>query len=296
MKLAVGFFDGIHLGHRRILADADAVLTFRTHPTTILAPNNVPTFLMTSHTRLSTLSEIVTRHQNDQRHESGDDLKNVTALDFTSELAAQSPEAFAKRLRTDFPNLTTIHCGANWTFGAHGAGNPDFLRSQGFQVNVFPYASYDGKPVSSTRIRAALSAGECKAATAMLGSPWQMEGVIVAGKGLARKMGFPTINVRPFPGLVHPPHGVYAVDTQFGHGIANYGIAPTMGDAAWNEPVLEVHVFADDVPVVTGAKIFISLIGFIRPEKKFTSIADLTAQISRDIVAAQNTHLNYIGT
>ncbi|MGN0845932.1 MAG: bifunctional riboflavin kinase/FMN adenylyltransferase [Kiritimatiellia bacterium] len=279
MNLAVGFFDGVHLGHRRILAQADAALTFRAHPATVFAPARAPALLMTCNTRLATLAAVLAK--------SPSAPGAVRALEFTPELSAQPPEDFADWLRATYPELETVLCGANWTFGAGGAGTADFLRARGFRVEVVPYVERSGGPVSSTRVRAAVHAGELELAAEMLGCPWAMEGVVARGKGLGRKLGFPTLNLLPAAGLVRPPHGVYAVATPWGPGIANYGVAPTMGDRAWTEAVLEVNVFADAVEAPVGASLLVEMKRFIRPERRFASLDELQAQIARDVAACR---------
>ncbi len=276
MNLAVGFFDGVHLGHRRILARADAALTFRNHPTTVFAPGRTPALLMTCAARLDMLAWVL---------KGGD--ASVRALDFTPELAAQSPAGFADWLRATYPDLETVFCGANWTFGAGGRGNADFLRARGFQVEVVPYVELDGQPLSSTRVRTAVVAGDLTAAAEMLGRPWALEGTLVAGKGLGRALGYPTLNIRPASNLVRPPCGVYAVETPYGRGIANYGHAPTMGDQSWSDPILEVHVFVQEVSAVPGGALAVEMLRFIRPERHFDSLEELKAQIARDVILAK---------
>ena len=279
MNLAVGFFDGVHLGHRRILARADAALTFRNHPTTIFAPERAPRLLMTPEDRLAAISSAL-------RTPGG----AVRALAFTSALAAQEPAAFADWLRAEYPDLDTLLCGPNWTFGARGAGDADFLRARGFRVETVPFAEQDGGPVSSTRVRAALASGDLARATALLGRPWRALGTSVPGKGLGRTIGFPTLNLRLADGLVSPPFGVYAVDTDLGRGVANWGLAPTMGEQAWTAPVMEVHLFAPPSgasPGPDGAH-WIDLRAFLRPERTFPSLAELQAQIARDVEQARN--------
>ena len=278
MNLAVGFFDGVHLGHRRILSRADAALTFRNHPMTVFAPERAPRLLMTPGTRLQAIASAL-------RSDGG-----VRALDFTPALAGQEPAAFADWLRTAYPDLDTLLCGPNWTFGAGGAGDADFLRSRGFRVETVPFAELDGRPVSSTRIRASLAAGDLSHATALLGRPWRALGTSVSGKGLGRTIGFPTLNLRLADGLVSPPFGVYAVDTDLGRGVANWGLAPTMGEQAWTAPVMEVHLF--DSPSVVSPEPesphWIDLRAFLRPERTFPSLAELQAQIARDVEQARN--------
>ena len=267
MNLAVGFFDGVHIGHQCILAHADAALTFTNHPATVFAPSRAPRLLMTVEERLAAIS--------------AQGVGRVVACDFTRALAAQSPGAFADSLRRDFPDLDGVFCGPNWTFGAGGTGTADTLRALGFNVTVVPFAVWRGEPVSSTRIRAALGEGDVSAAAAMLGRPFAASGRIIPGKGAGRTIGFPTLNVAPALGDLPLARGVYAVDTPIGRGLANWGVAPTMGDRAWPEPVLEVHLLAVP-PAPPPATLRVAFMAFIRPEIAFASVAELRNQIVRD--------------
>lgn len=279
MNLAVGFFDGLHLGHQKILERADAVLTFRNHPMTVFAPTRAPALLMTSEDRLAALESFVaTSSSPDER---------VVALDFTPQLAAQSPADFATWLGIRFPDLRVLFCGPNWTFGAGGAGTADFLRARGFNVETVPYAVVAGEPISSTRIRMALAAGHLELATALLGRPWDVTGQVACGKGLGRTMGYPTLNI-PWPeGLVMLPLGVYAVETFLGRGVANFGYAPTMGEQAWDRPVLEVHLLDAEGALPATDFLSVSFLRFLRPEQTFASIDDLRTQIAKDIEQAR---------
>lgn len=280
MNLAVGFFDGVHLGHRRILAQADVALTFRNHPATVFAPSAAPRLLMTAETRRAVLATAL---------RPGTDLAaadRVRMLDFTPAFAALSPEAFAASLRRDFPTLETIFCGPNWTFGAKGAGTADFLRARGFHVDVVSFAEQAGRPISSTRIRQAIASGDWADATACLGRPWRVEGVVASGKGLGRELGFPTLNVQLDAALVEPPRGVYAVRTPWGAAVANWGCAPTLGARAWTMPVLEVHLL-EAKPTETPAVCTVDFCAFLRSERTFPSLAALQAQIADDLRAAR---------
>ena len=348
MKLAIGFFDGVHLGHQRILAGADAALTFRAHPLSVLAPDKAPPLLMTPEERFAAIAAALKGFNGlngfkglrgfnglngfkglrdfnglngfkglrgcnglngfkDLRDFNG--LNNpVRALDFTRELAAEPAEAFAARLRRDYLDLEAILCGPNWRFGAGGAGDADFLRARGFAVEVVPLEELDGAPVSSTRIRAALQAGDLPAANAMLGRPFAIVGAVVPGKGEGRKLGFPTINVQPAnPCLACLlPLGVYVADTVWGRAVANWGQAPTMGEQAWTSPVLEVHIIRPLTPLKAieplkplkslGAleplrplkALTVSLLRFLRPERRFASAEALREQIKADVFSASH--------
>ncbi|MBO5940441.1 MAG: hypothetical protein J6R18_04510 [Kiritimatiellae bacterium] len=276
-NLAVGFFDGVHLGHQRILRNADAVLTFRNHPLSVLNPGCTPSLIMDPDDRIGLLKVIGANKK-----------RRVKALKFTRRYASMPPSDFACYLRKEFPDLSCIHCGANWRFGAEGKGTPQTLRKLGFNVKVFRYAKFDGAPISSTRIRAALADGDIKSVNAMLGRPYSSVGNVVKGKGMGRKIGFPTINLR-MNGALNLKYGVYAVNTPYGSGIANYGIAPTMGENAWHSPIMEVHLLDKDLsghfPEEGAATV--EMVGYIRPERKFRNQNELAVQISKDISAAR---------
>ena len=272
VRLAVGFFDGVHLGHRKILAGANAVLTFMNHPLSVLDPSHAPSMLMDVDDRLACLERAGARGPRD-----------VRAVRFTRGFAEMRPEGFADFLRREYPAIERIHCGANWRFGRNGEGTPAMLRAMGFDVKVCRYAKYGGERVSSTRIRAALSEGALADANAMLGRPFSVSGTVVRGKGVGRLLGAPTLNLTVAPPLMP---GVYAVDTSLGHGVANYGVAPTMGRKAWAAPVLEVHLLdgsALDGAQAAPTRLRVEFLSFIRHERMFASQEMLREQIAADI-------------
>ena len=279
-SLAVGFFDGAHLGHQAILKGADAALTFRNHPLTVLAPERAPRLIMSCEERVAAIKAC--------------GVGEVTVLDFTPELAAMSPEEFVTRhLMSSVSRLkSSVRCGANWRFGASGAGDAEFLRKLGFVVEVAPYVEYKGEPISSSRIRGCLERGEIEDANAMLGRTFEVRGLRFEGKGLGRELGYPTVNLR-IPerescecgesSRIVLRRGVYEVELGGLKGIANYGTAPTMGDKAWRKNVLEVHLLEDSPDSLDSRSAFVvSFCRFLRPERKFDSIADLKRQIAAD--------------
>jgi len=289
MNLAVGFFDGVHIGHSKILARADAALTFIEHPLSVLVPERAPALLMTSEERMEAIASAL-----GTKASSGFD--KVRALPFTRELAAELPEDFAARLRRDYPDLETIFCGPNWNFGAGGNGNAEFLRKCGFAVEEIPFEELGGEPVSSTRIRAALKDGDLPLANAMLGRHFAVCGEVVPGKGEGRRLGFPTLNTKPHnPCLAQLlPFGVYVVDTEWGRAVANWGKAPTMGDQAWAEPLFEVHLIKPAQPVNPLKQFKFSLVRYLRPERRFASVEELRRQISSDIFSASHSAQNIL--
>ncbi len=272
--MAIGFFDGVHLGHQAILKGADAALTFRNHPLTVLAPEKAPRLIMTCEERVAAIRAC--------------GVKDVTVLEFTPELAEMTAAEFAQEyfLATKgHKGAQRIVCGANWRFGKGGAGDAEFLRKRGIDVEVVPYAEYKGGPVSSSRIRTALERGEIEDANAMMGRKFEVRGSSFKGKGVGKEIGFPTLNLELSTLNLQLPFGVYEVEVDGVKGIANYGLAPTMGDEAWEKPVLEIHLLgtgAEDMRRETEDGTAVLLIRYVRPEKKFDSIDDLKRQIAAD--------------
>ena len=277
MKVAVGFFDGVHLGHQAILKGADAALTFRNHPLTVLAPERAPRLIMSPGERVAAIKAC--------------GVKDVTMLDFTTELANLPPGEFASRFLSSSgfclpssPLLSSVRCGQNWRFGKGGAGDADFLRRLGFDVAVVSYAVYKDEPISSSRIRACLERGEIEDANVMLGRRFQVSGFRFQGKGVGAKLGYPTVNLKLETCNLKLPFGVYEVAIGAQTAIANYGLAPTMGDKSWKAPVLEVHLL-DNRTIEQSEQpnnLSVSFVRFIRPERKFDSVQDLQRQIALD--------------
>lgn len=263
--LAVGFFDGVHLGHQAILSSASAALTFLNHPLSVLAPERAPRLLMTAGSRIRAVRAC--------------GVGEVTALEFTRALADMPAAEFA---RSYLSGRGVVYCGENWRFGRGGEGDAAFLESIGVRTHVVPYASYGGERISSTRIRASLEAGDLASATAMLGRPWSVEGEEFRGRGVGSEIGFPTVNLRIGAQSVRLPRGVYEVEMCGVRGIANFGIAPTMRDRAWPEPVLEVHFPGRDAPPAAEEGREVAFLRFLRPERRFGSIDELRRQIAAD--------------
>ena len=282
--LAVGVFDGFHLGHRavieRALADAAVaggtavVVTFDPHPAAILRPQNAPP-LLTS-----------TRHKIRLLHEAG--MQHVLVLQFTPEFAAKAPENFIAELTAACRPLREICVGEDWAFGKERAGNLALLKSLGMKLGFdavgIPAVAVDGRAVSSTVIRAAVEDGALDNAARLLGRDFGVFGTVIEGRRLGRTLGFPTANIRPESEQL-PPNGVYAVrvaiDGKLHSGIANVGVRPTVSGGA-AQRIVEVHIF-DFNGEIYGSDIEVIFHRFIRPEIKFPNLEALCAQIAHDI-------------
>jgi riboflavin kinase / FMN adenylyltransferase len=294
VMLAAGFFDGVHIGHQRVLKETIAraretgaqawALTFNRHPLAVLAPSKAPPLLMTREERLEHLEAL--------------GLDGVLMLTFTRKLALQSPEHFVRWLCGEpgqaLPGgkLSEVRCGANWRFGSRAAGTPELLaqygESYGFRVVVVPYAVYQGEEVSSTRIRFAIQVGELKEATAMLGRPYSMRGTVMKGQGLGATFGFATANIQPQSDIL-PPLGVYATRTllngRYYDSLSNFGICPTVG--ANRDPILETHLLDYSGEPLYTQHIAVDFIGKIREERRFASTEELVSQIQKDVEVAR---------
>lgn len=270
--LAVGFFDGVHIGHQAVLRRASSALTFSRHPLSVLAPDRAPRLLMDVNDRVEAIKAC--------------GVDDVLVLDFNQDLANMPADEFVRKYLSAADGSRTIWCGSDWRFGRGGKGDAAMLRECGFAVNVVQYAECLGARVSSTRIRAAVESGDMVSASAMLGRPWSLHGEVFSGKGLGCEMGFPTVNVRPSGLELRLRLGVYRVEVGGAPAVANYGMAPTLGERAWREPVLELH-FTGGVPdLSSGGSVAVSFLGFIRPERTFASLEELRRQIAKDVEGA----------
>jgi riboflavin kinase/FMN adenylyltransferase len=286
---AIGVFDGVHLGHQRVirqtLADARpgrglaVVITFDRHPNAVVAPDRVPPLIYSLPQKLRTIGAW------------GVDV--TWLIPFDDAFSRQSGQAFVRGLARDFGSLHSVCVGAEFTFGHKRSGDVGLLRELGrelgFAVHGMEAVNTDGLAVSSTRIRDAIRAGDTEAASRMLGRPYALAGRVVRGDGLGRQLGFPTANLETH-GLVLPPSGVYAVRALVQGrphaAVLNIGFRPTLGSTV---PQLQVEVhlpgFEGDL---YGAELEVTFVGKLRDERKFPSLEALNAQIAQDIRAARD--------
>ena len=288
-SVALGNFDGVHLGHRAVIDLARAhgpqgaplgVVTFSPHPRAFFAPAAPAFRLMSRKARAHELSRI--------------GVSNLYELEFNAALAALTPTAFARDVLAQALGVAHVTVGADFNFGKDRAGRaPDLaaLGAQlGFGVTIADMVADGGAEISSTAIRAALTAGNPRAAAQMLGHPHRFEGEVIHGHKRGRELGYPTANM-DISGLHLPRFGVYAVRVQVLSGphlgayigAASLGVRPMFGE---NQPNLETFIF-DFSGDLYGAEICVSLIEFLRDEAKFDGLDALLAQMDADCVRAR---------
>jgi riboflavin kinase / FMN adenylyltransferase len=284
--LAIGNFDGVHRGHRAVIAAAlararaagrpAAALTFEPHPAAVLRPQE-PMFRLTDESgKLRLLAAT--------------GLDGAIVLTFDTALAGLSPEEFVRRVLVERYNIAGAAIGFDFHFGKNRMGSPAFLRGEGarhgFAVEVLPPLQDEGRPVSSGTIRNALALGRVIEAAELLGYPWFASGSVIAGDKRGRALGFPTANMRldPACGL---KHGIYAVRVGVGgrrlDAVASFGRRPMFDDGV---PLLEVFLFDFDGDLY-GQRLDVAFIAWIRQEIRFDSIEALVRQMHEDSALAR---------
>jgi riboflavin kinase/FMN adenylyltransferase len=286
--VAIGMFDGVHLGHQQVirqtLADAAqqealaVVVTFDRHPNCVVAPGRVPPLIYSLPQKLRAIAAL------------GEDA--IWLIRFDEVFSRQTGADFVRAMARDFGQLRSICVGSDFTFGHQRSGNVALLKALGaelhFAVHGIAAVSLDGQPVRSTRIREAIGAGRFDAASQMLGRGYALAGTVIKGGELGRKLGFPTANV-DVSGLVLPPNGVYAARVRSGgrlfRAVLNIGVRPTVSAGAAG-PQVEAHLleFHGDL---YGQELEITFVSRLREERKFTSLDALKEQISGDIEQAR---------
>ena len=276
--LALGVFDGIHLGHQAVIeaargAGALGVLTFDPHPVEVLAPNHAPRRV------LSSLDQ-------KERILSGLGVDFLVIIKFSPEFAAREARKFADDLFAT--GVKKLSAGDDWSFGRGREGNMQRLREWGNEsgVDVLEISAIlqDGLRISSTRIRKCLQEEDLDSVATMLGRHYSVLGRVIRGQQLGRTIGFPTANV-VVADEVLPPNGVYVVEGNGIPGVANIGTRPTVDDGRGRS--LEVHLFSDDLPMDYGWELEVGFLRKIRDEKKFQSLEELRKQIEFDVQNAQ---------
>ena len=306
LHLAIGVFDGVHLGHKTVIESAvfsarrlgaivtrkkvtqpgsarrgiAGVLTFDPHPSRLFRPEDPTRLIMPIETKTAMLQDL------------GVDC--VIRKHFDHAFASIPAEEFLSYLKGALPALKSIYVGENFRFGQKRAGDVATLVESGCALDLGVFSAerikHNGEPISSTRIRKELEAGEIEAVNDLLGYNYTARGKIVGGARLGRTIGFPTLNLQWQPECL-PRYGVYLVSFRetgsevWQVGVANYGVKPTVAKAD-QVPALEVHAL-DTTELSMSDTIEVEWLKFIRPEQKFASAEELKAQIAKDCVTAK---------
>jgi riboflavin kinase/FMN adenylyltransferase len=285
---AIGFFDGVHLGHQQVIRQTveDArqhdglavVVTFDRHPGTVVAPDQAPPLIYTLPQKLRTIEAL--------------GVDALVLIEFTDGFSRIRGEDFARGLAGDLGRLHSLCVGSTCTFGYRRSGNVALLRrlghELGFAVHGLAAVSLSGRSVSSTRIREAIQAGDLLLANQMLGRSYAVAGRVQRGDQLGQQLGFPTANLN-ITGLVLPPPGVFAAQARHQNrlhpAVMNIGIRPTLQRP---QPTLQVEVHLLDYRGdLYGQELEVTVVARIRDEQRFPSLEALRAQIALDIQRAR---------
>lgn len=287
--VALGNFDGVHLGHRRLIGNMVAkareiggipvVFTFYPHPMVILQPSIAPPMLLTQAAKQAMMENL--------------GVGVMIRVNFTHFFSQMEPEEFVVKVLKDALRARWVFVGYNYTFGYKGKGTPELLeqlgKRYGFNVHITPPVTVDGETVSSTLIRQLLDKGDVTRAQKFLGYCPFVEGNVVIGERRGRKLGFPTANLAVEPNIMVPARGVYSVkvevDGESFLGVANIGVKPTFHVNS-NNRTIEVHLL-DFYGNLYGKKMKVYFTRRLRGEKKFSSATELVQQIKQDILLAR---------
>ncbi len=269
--VAIGTFDGVHLGHQAVIDAADTVLTFDPHPLEILHPAALPKLI----TPFKVKRDLI----------GGLGVEELVVIPFDREFTKVSAEAFIGDVLVGRLGAKRVSVGENFRFGAKAKGDPVLLGGHPeFETKVVPLVEIDGETVSSTRIRAEIAAGDVEGARHCLGAPFMVEGTVVKGDQRGRELGFPTANLVPDDRLAIPGHGVYAA---FANGVpaaVNVGVRPTFESG--RGVLIETYLIDRDEDLY-GQNLRVAFVERLRGEKRFPSAEELIVQMRRDVEDAK---------
>jgi riboflavin kinase / FMN adenylyltransferase len=265
--VAVGTFDGVHLGHRAVIAGAESVLTFEPHPASVITPQHTPKLLTTLERKAELIASL--------------GVQELIVIPFDAEFAARSAAEFIDDVLVGALGAAQVAVGENFRFGHRAQGDPQLLQAdERFATVVHPLLEIDGEVVSSSHIRGLLTAGHVGEANRLLGSPFQITGEVVHGDARGRELGFPTANLVPDDALVCPGHGVYACMAGGYAAAVNIGVRPTFQTGRGE--LIEAYLldFAEDI---YGSQLSLSFLARLRGERRFADAETLIEQMHRDV-------------
>ena len=269
--VAVGTFDGVHLGHRAVIAGSDTVLTFEPHPVAVVAPSHMPKLL----TPLERKAEIIASLG----------VEELIVIRFDAQFAAHSAARFIDEVLVAKLAARTVSVGENFRFGAGAQGDAGLLAADArFDARIVALREVDGEIVSSSHIRSLIAAGEVARAAVLLGGASELRGVVVAGDRRGRELGFPTANIVPPEGLACPGHGVYACLADGRPAAVSIGVRPTFGSG--RAELIEAYVIDFDGDLY-GTELRLSFLERLRGERRFETVQSLIEAMHADVGRAR---------
>lgn len=279
LSLALGYFDGVHLGHQEVIKSAvnyakenglkSAVITFKDHPCCYFY-GVCPKYILSRELRRKKIADL--------------GVDYIYELDFDEKLSKLNAKEYLENILIKNFSPKAISTGFNHFFGTNKSGNAEFLKvhqnNYGYKYFEIPARKINNEVISSTTIRTCLTNGDIEKANVMLGGEFSLNGTVVEGQKIGRTLGFRTANILYPSELVDIPFGVYEVETNYGKGIANFGIRPTISNT--KKAVLEIHILDFDKDIY-GENLNVKFIKMIRKEQKFSSADELKFQINKDI-------------
>ncbi len=278
-RVAVGTFDGVHLGHREVIRGADTVVTFEPHPIAVIKPGAAPRLLTDSDRKAQLIASL--------------GVQELVVIGFDAAFAARSAQDFLDDVLVDRLGATHVAVGENFRFGHRAQGDTDLLRSDArFETRIAELVEIDGEIVSSSHIRGLVLGGAVEYAGRLLGDPYTLAGDVAHGDERGRELGYPTANLVPDPAFVTPGHGVYAarVTTSTGRthpAAVSIGVRPTF--VTGRGELIEAYLLDFDGDLY-DSRLEIAFLKRLRGEKRFDSVDALIAQMALDVDAARDIH------
>lgn len=270
-RVAIGTFDGVHVGHRKVIEGCDTVLTFDPHPLSVVRPEAAPKLI----TPFSVKRDII----------GGLGVEELVVIPFDDDFRSKSAEEFVEQVLIEKLGAIEVSVGENFSFGKGAEGNVEMLRGRPeFTTRVAPLVEVDGEAVSSTQIRALVASGDVEKAARMLGGPFIVEGEVSHGDKRGRTLGYPTANLIPDEAYVHPGHGVYAAWAHGHCAAVNVGVRPQFQTG--RGLLIEAYLI-DFEGDLYGETLRVAFTKRLRGEKRFESVDALVEQMGRDVEEAR---------
>lgn len=270
-RVAIGTFDGVHLGHREVIRDSDTVLTFEPHPLAVIHPDALPKLLNSYRVKADLIA--------------GLGVEELVTIPFDRDFASKTAEQFVREVLVERLGAEQVSVGENFRFGKRARGDAGFLRARPeFETRVVPLVEVEGETVSSSHIRGLVAAGDVARASVFLGGPFLFEGEVVEGERRGRELGTPTANIVPEDRLACPGHGVYAAWAHGHPAAVSVGVSPTFDTG--RGLLVEAYLldFSGDL---YGQTLRVAFLERMRGEKRFESADDLKAQMRLDVDRAR---------